>query len=317
MHVRQTNVTLLHDPNFCYVHFPSPWQIFLDCNAWMQWRIPYFNSASYGMAATLSSAISALTALYFIGSAVRAQRYLTNGNDQNSGVANVANKAAMRRLMRRVLASGCLMLLLTIILAIATSFILNPVGFTVFFGASYPVIMANSLLQIASFAPPAGAPSGPIEEVRLALKRAARSAVSRCNGSARAQSQRAGHKRLRFLIEEGPQPVIGGSGGRRRSSIFPRTINEQSIAVVPEEPTTTGPSQNSVPPCERLGVSYEFLLAISESWAVPSSMTTHEFCSKYIVPATMKKNCCLTDLLLQTNCPDEWLGKMGVFVSHW
>ena len=103
-----------------------------------------------------------------------------------------------------------------------------------------PMIMANSILQLASFAPPAGAPPGPIEEARLALKRAARSAVRYCDGSARAQSQRAGHKRLRFLIGEGPQPVMRGGGeGRRRSSLFPRTAGGvQSVAVVPEEPTT-------------------------------------------------------------------------------
>ena len=109
-----------------------------------------------------------------------------------------------------------------------------------------------------------------------------------------------------------------GGNGRRRSSVFLRTAGGvQSVAVVPEEPTNTGPSQNSLPPCERLGVSYEFLLGVSESWAVPSSMKTHELCSKFVMPATMKKNCCFTDLLLQTDCPEEWLGKMDVFVSHW
>jgi hypothetical protein len=102
--------------------------------------------------------------------------------------------------------------------------------------------------------------------------------------------------------------VQSASEERRRPS---------SVAVVPEEPTNTGPSQNSLPPCERLGVSYEFLLAVSESWAVPSTMKTNEFCSKYIQPATLKENCYFTDLLLQTDCPEEWLEKMDVFVSHW
>ena len=46
-------------------------------------------------------------------------------------------------------------------------------------------------------------------------------------------------------------------------------------------------------------------------------MKTNEFCSKYIQPATLKENCYFTDLLLQTDCPEEWLEKMDVFVSHW
>ena len=92
--------------------------------------MPHFNSVSYKVAATLTSAISALTAVYFIGSAVRAQRYLSTDNAQKGGTsaANVANTAAMQRLMRRVLTSGCLMLVMTVVLAIGTTFMFNPVG---------------------------------------------------------------------------------------------------------------------------------------------------------------------------------------------
>ena len=299
-------------------------QLLLEQEALLQWRIPMFNSSNSGLAALLGSGGQAITAIYFVGSALRARRYLSGCGENESGtIGSVANRAAMQRLMNRVLKSGCLMLIVTIAYGGGINVIYHPIGYTALLTIVHPIIMANSILQLASFAPPAGAPSGPIEEARLSLKRAARYAVGYCDGSARAQSQRAGHKRLRFLIGEGSQPVMRsatgeGGNGRRRSSVFLRTAGGvQSVAVVPEEPTNTGPSQNSLPPCERLGVSYEFLLAVSESWAVPSSMKTYELCSKFVMPATMKKNCCFTDLLLQTDCPEEWLGKMDVFVSHW
>ena len=295
-------------------------QLLLEQEAWLQWRIPMFNSYSYGIAALLGSGGQAITAIYFVGSALRARRYLSSRGDSEGGTTgSVANRAAMQRLMGRVLMSGCLMLVITIAYAVCIEFFFHPIGQTALFMIALPTTMTNSILQLASFAPPAGAPSGPIDEARLTLQRAARSAVRYCSGSAHSQSQRAGHKRLRFLIGEGLQPVMRGGGeGRRRSSLFQRNVGGvQSVVVVPEEPTNTGPAQNSLPPCERLGVSYEFLPAVTESWAVPNTMTTHEFCSKYIQPASMKKNCCLTDLLLQTDCPEEWLGKMEVFVSHW
>ena len=287
-----------------------------------------FNSHDARIAAILGSGLQTITAAYFVGSALRARHYLSDSGDPaNITSGSVSNKAAMQRLLGRVLTSGCLMLIMTVMYGGGNHLILHPVGYTALMTISSVINSANSILQLASFAPPAGAPTGPIEEARLALKRAARSAVGYCDGSARAQSQRAGHKRLRFLIGEGPQPAIlihgaaGGShGGRRRSSLIPKSGGGmQSTAVVPEEPTmNTGTrSQNSLPPCERLGVSFEFLLAVSESWEVPNSMTTHKFCSKYIQPATAEKNCCFTDLLIQTECPEEWLGKMDVFVSHW
>jgi hypothetical protein len=299
-------------------------QLFLDLEAWLQLRIPGFNNYESDIAVLVGSGGQAITAIYFVGSALRARRYLSGNADSESGTSgSVANKAAMHRLMSRVLASGCLMLINTIVYGAGEYLAFNPVGYTVVFTIISLISIANSILQLASFAPPAGAPAGPIEEARLALERAVRSAVGRCDGSARAQSQRYGYKRLRFLIGEGPEPVTnhaaGGSRGGRRLSLVPRTAGGgvQSVAVVPEEPTNTGPSQSSLQPCERLGVSYEFLLAVFESWAVPPTMTTDEFCSKYIKPAAVKKNCCFTDLLLQTGCPEEWLGETDVFVTHW
>ena len=81
----------------------------------------------------MTSLITALTAIYFIRSAVRAQRYLSNDDkNESDGGTSVANKAAMRRLMRRVFTSGCLMLVITVVLAIGTSFVFHPTGFAVF-----------------------------------------------------------------------------------------------------------------------------------------------------------------------------------------
>ena len=84
------------------------------------------------MAATVVSAVSALTAIYFIGSAIRTQRYLLNDGSQDAA-NDVANRAAMRRLMRRVRASGCLMLAVTLAFAIGVNFITHPTGFAVVF----------------------------------------------------------------------------------------------------------------------------------------------------------------------------------------
>ena len=301
-------------------------QLFLDQEAWLQWRMIGCNSFDKRLALYLAGGVQAITAIYFVGSALHARRYLSGSEESEystKSAANVANRAAMQRLMGRVLTSGCLMLGMTIISGAGWNVVVHPLGFTAVFIIVSPIAMVNSILQLASFAPPAGAPAGPMEESMRALKRAVHSVVGYCDGSARAQSQRAGHKRLRFLIGEGPQPMMHGpaegtGGGRsrmRRTSVTGGST--QSVSVVPEEPVDTKRSQTSLPPCERLGVSYEFLLAVSESWAVPSTMKTHELCSTYIRPATVKNNCCFTDLLVQTDCPEDWLGAMDVFISHW
>ena len=269
-----------------------------------------------------------MTAIYFVGSALRARRYLSIGDTEGATTGAVANKTAMQRLMGRVLTSGCLMLVNVLTLAVGLSFLFHPVGFTICYTIGGLVTMANSILQLASFAPPAGAPAGPIEEVRLGLKKVARLAVRHFDGSASAESHRAGHKRLLFLIGEGPKPVVHAAagksrGGRRRSSfatgvrVSDTVAHVSVLSVSPEEPTVTTRSETNLPPCERKGVSYEFLLAVMESWKVPNTMKTYEFCERYIRPATLEHACCFTDRLRQTGCPEEWLGKMEVFVSHW
>ena len=313
-------------------------QLLLDCNSWLQWRIPHFNSFSYKVAATLTSAISALTAVYFIGSAVRAQRYLSTDNAQKGGTsaANVANTAAMRRLMRRVLTSGCLMLVITVVLAIGTTFMFSPVGFVVLMIILYPLIMVNSSLQIDSFAPASGAPSGPLRDTAQALRTAAKHLWERAQGIT--EEQRPGIKRLRFLIGEGPAPLlqanIAGDRGRSLSivvplqraapqttgasiSVQPATGLSSFAAVVPEPEEATRLPWASRPVSQREGVSYSFLLAILEAWRIPTDMTTYEVCDKFVKPACRKESCGFLDVILKTKCPEEWFGPMNVFVSHW
>ena len=138
-------------------------QLVFDCDAWLRWRLPFTNSFSFSMAAVLMSSVSALSAVYFVVSAVCARRHtLGRVGSEAAGAINTANKAAMRRLMRRVLASGCLMLFVTSTLAVSTTIIFHPTGFAVVCMALFPAIMVNSLIRIDSFAPATGAPIGPL-----------------------------------------------------------------------------------------------------------------------------------------------------------
>ena len=74
------------------------------------------------------------------------------------------------------------MLIITIAFAVGLNVLYHPVGFTSLYTIVSPIGIANSILQLASFAPPAGAPPGPVEEARLALKCAMRFAVRNFNG---------------------------------------------------------------------------------------------------------------------------------------
>ena len=273
--------------------------------------------------------MAALTAIYFIGSALRAQRYLlhdtSNTTDDPLQAENTlqraasgvqANKAAMRRLMRRVLASGCLMLIITVTLAVGSDFIFHPTGFAIIFGAWSPIVMANSLLQIDSFAPVTGAASGPLRETFLAIWTAFESVSSLYFGTKR-EDRKPGIKRLRFLIGKGPSPRVVHADGLLASrwaamasvvSVRPQPIDEVDDKRLPWA---------SLPVSQRQGMSYSFLLAVLEAWRIPDDMTTYQLCDKYVKPACRKDNCGFLDVILKTECPDGWFGPMDVFVSHW
>ena len=301
-------------------------QLILDCNAWVQWRIPYFNSASYDIAATLTSVVSAITAIYFIGSAIRAQHYLSNDTsnmtDAQEGSTmrtrsisrTVANKAAMRRLLRRVFASGCLMLIITLVFAVGIDFLFHPTCFTIIFGVMYPIVMANSILQIDSFAPVTGAASGPLRETYLAIQSAINSVAAMYFGAE--EDRNPGIKRLRFLVGEGPSPRV-----RKDGPLASRWASITSVVSVhPQREDDDADVQlpwSSLPVCQRQGVSHPFLLAILEAWRIPDNMTTYDMVDSYIIPACQKDSCGFLDVILKTKCPDGWFGPMNVFVSHW
>ena len=168
----------------------------------------------------MTSAVTALSAAYFVRSAIRAWRNLSADQSVGgSGAINedrvrVASKAMMRRLVRRVLMSGCLTLAITMALAIGANFLFHPIGFTVVFGSFAPIAMANSLLQISSFAPASGAPIGPLHEIKLvvmsSLRHLANRAEQRLASSPSAKPNKivriAQHRRLKrasFVDQQG------------------------------------------------------------------------------------------------------------------
>ena len=320
-----TGIAVGMDLLTCYLFLT---ELFLDCNSWVQWRIPHFNAYSYDSANALTGALTTLTAVYFISFALRVRRYLSN--DDNSQQGNVANKTVMQRLMRRVLASGFLMLLISNVLAACTVFVFHPTGFPLVYGSPYLLAMVNSLLQIDSFAA-TEAPSGPLRETLLVLQNALKQMLSQCRG---AEEQRPGIKRLRFLIGEGAAPLVQevGDGGKRgrSASVAPQqaggtSINVQSsaglrsfAAVLPEPETeATRLPWSSLPVSQREGVSHSFLLAVLEAWRVPAEVTMYQLCDQFVKPACRKENCGFLDVILKTKCPDDWFGPMSVFVSHW
>ena len=311
-------------------HVGARAQLFLDCNTVRIWRIPYFNSFSYGAAAALTSLISALTATYFIISANRARRYLSNDGDHQ--VANrgtvvpknafnrqvtsfaLANKAAMRQLMRRVFASGCLMLVITVVLATGTPFIFHPIGFTIVFGMGNTIVMANSLLQIEAFAPATGAPIGPLQEGWLAATHGVRrlrdrgdkwlaSSFSENNNPNDPNNPNVAHHRRLSHIESGGHALL-------------RSVAE--AAQHSEHQARDSPCDDQLKPWERPGVSIRCLEAFVRTHHITPDMTTTDVMERFIKPETTARKCSYVELLSSDDrCPPHWLGKATHFASHW
>ena len=327
---------------------PRPAQLFLDCNAWLQWRIPYFNSQQYGLVVAFTGFTNALTAMYFIGSALRAWRYLSNDSigEEGDGATNTANKSAMRQLMRRVLTSGCLMLVVTVGLTISTNFIFHPLGFAGLSSVFYPIVMVNSLLQIESFAPASEAPTGPLRKSWLAVtlwvhrlmdrgeRWLASSSSAKPNRLVRVSQKRRishidsqGFALLRSITEAAQQPVQDTANGeapgnndpqrKPNKNAFPRTISRSISFVAPRNNDVISHS-NQLKPWERSGISIRFLDAFVRTHAITPDMTTTDVMEKFIKPETVALKCCYVELLTNANrCPREWLGKPTHFASHW
>ena len=317
-------------------------QLILDCNAWLRWRIPYFNSFSYGLAAVLTSAITFLSAAYFILSAVRARRNLST--DQSTGGvgvineddAHVVSKATMRRLVRRVLPSGCLMLAITVVLAVGTELIFHPIGFTVVSCVLFPMVMANSLLQIGSFAPSRNAPVGPLQEVKLAVMRWARRLANRAeqwlasSSSANpnqlvriAQHRRS--KRASFVDQRGYQlfselieaakddPPEGNSHNEaiartappkleRRGSLgalvhAAHATRSEALSDLGANPKTEPTGHDDqLKPWDHPGVSVTYLQAFVKTHNITADLTTTEVMETIIKPETAARKCSYVEL---------------------
>ena len=314
--------------------------------------MPYFNSFSYGLATLMTSAVTALSAAYFIRSAIRARRNLSADQSVGgSGAINedrvrVASKAMMRRLVRRVLMSGCLTLAITMALAIGANFLFHPIGFTVVFGSFAPIAMANSLLQISSFAPASGAPIGPLHEIKLvvmsSLRHLANRAEQRLASSPSAKpnkivriAQHRRSKRASFVDQQGYelfgeliataqyqyQPAGNDHNEAtetrtgRRESLAGRLHDARSEAEAGTEPTG---SEDQVKPWDHLGVSVRCLEAFARTHKVTANMTTTDVMETIIKPETAARKCCYVELVASDDrCPPQWLGKITHFASHW
>ena len=330
-------------------------QLLFDCDTWTRAHIPHLNSFSYGLHLVLVLYI--LAAVYFIRSAVRAQRNLSTSIliDRTSNVPTVrtntmrraassvlANKVAMRRLVRRVFSSGCLMLAITVVLAVGTYFIFHPVGFTTASGLLYPIIMANSLLQIESFAPARGAPTGPLQEAMLSVASGIRRLGLQCERwlasssavqpSALVKVARARQDKRFSVLDRHGDNMLGSL--QRRSQ--EREAPAQALARAPrdigaeierceqieqqDKQLAEADSNNELKPWERPGVSIRFLEAFVRTHAITPDMSTTDVMERIIKPETTERKCCYVELIEfegADRCPSEWLGKATHFASHW
>ena len=320
-----------------------PLQLLLDYGAWMQWRIPYFNSFSYDIATLLTSGITALTAVYFIGSAIGAQRYLNTEPDLNlrrrasNNSEMEQNRTAIRRLMRRVQASGCLMLVIVVVLAVGTRFIFFPAGFTIGCVVLYLTMMANSLLRIDSFVPAKGAPIGPLRGTIRALvdwvlslaqryeKRLASSTSANPNQIVRAAKAR--QARRLSQIDHTGDAMLKSVKRRSEGSLDRQSGHEllNSFRISVSEPKHDASNQaphvaDQLKPWQRPGVSARFLDAFVRTHRsiITPDMTTTEVMERIIKPETAAQKCCYVELLASDKrCPPQWLGKTSHFASHW
>ena len=222
----------------------------------------------------------------------------------------MANKAALRRLMRRVFVNGLLKLVITVALAIGVGLMLNPTGFAVVFAVSSPIIMVNSLLQTHSFVPATGAPVGPLQEAWRAFSR----------GVHRLMDQ--GGKWLASSSSANPNQLVRAAQSRRLSHVDSEGLTLlRSVADTtkhPEQQIIEAPSDDQLKLWERPGVSIRFLEAFVRTHDITPDMTTTNVMERIIKPETAARKCCYVELLASDDrCPPQWLGKATHFASHW
>ena len=265
--------------------------------------------------------------------------------------------AVQRRLVRRILASGCLMLFITATLAIATVFMFHPIGFAVLVAIAYSALIANSVLQADSFAPVTRAPVGPLQEVLRTVKRFAihfgeqaenwLASTHAATPSCLVQAARARQtRRVSHLNQDGvafmrsisrvmapPQALIRADeegsmpdrGSLARDGAIMNRVIEGALASS-EQGGGTAPGDNAciigdqLKPWQRKGVSIRFLQAFVKVHNITRDMTTTDVMEMFIKPETAAWKCCYIELLtgdVSNPAPSQWLGKASHFVSHW
>ena len=130
----------------------------------MSWHIPGANSVHYQKAFETFGALQAITAVYFLYSANRARVFIAEAGNLSN-----AKKAALRKLLGRVTASGIMMIIITFYMLIAMRIAFHPLGYALSTIPLSACILSNSLLQINSFSPPESERAG-LGPLRAALE---------------------------------------------------------------------------------------------------------------------------------------------------
>lgn len=155
-------------------------QLFLECDTWLKWRIPHINSYQSFAISALSALTLCVAALGFLVTAVCANKFLARIDEQIQRQNGTdGGRPALRRLMKRVGASGAMLLAITFCALLSTQALYNPLGYLVLVTITQLLFICNSLLGIASFAPPGKVQTGPFTEALVQVRRTSRVSLLR------------------------------------------------------------------------------------------------------------------------------------------
>ena len=284
-------------------------EVFLEQEEWLKFRLPGFNCYSYVNAAILASFAVLVVGTVFVVSASRAK----------TAIAQWANPAAGKKMMRRVRLSGALSIGIVISAALSTIVMFNPVAFQIWCAFAFPLIQWNSRLQIDSFRPQGGAPTGPLQAALRSLRNAIGTKSSDRHQGATFFAKMT-HQVRRRSKKSGASAADSNKPSRTGSNVFTdlHAISSRPslTKVAPESVVNT---QDQLSPCHRLGLSLAFLEAFASHNQVTPDMTTQDVCEQFIKPFTKSRSCVYQDLIVDEPdlAPPEWLGKTTHFASHW
>ena len=288
-------------------------QLFLDYDAWLVWRIPYFNSKEYVIAVYLATVAVLVVAVLFIISAARAKNAITKWT----------NPAEGSRMTKRIRTSGALMIGITVMMVAGGEMMFHPLGFVVWCVVIFPMLQLNSRLQIDSFRPVGGPPKGLLQLFSQDLHSAVMATVGRGgrlhggNDDARIRGQQL----LRSLSLTHAKSTDGSVSETESVSSSMRIEKSSKFFFTGRWRTNhanVALSQESLDPWQRLGVSYALLSAFKDVHDIDSGWTTDMVCERVIKAMTRQRQCCFIELLHgHPDCPDDWLGTPTFFLSHW